>query len=78
MRQHSSGQMYTHTTKEEQTRIIKPSQSHKQPNAKNKKKKKKKEKEYQKKKTHKNGIHLKFSNMAAKKFRCPNLTSKSV
>ena len=35
MRQHSGGQMYTHTTKEEQTRIIKPShQSHRQPNAK--------------------------------------------
>lgn len=41
MRQHSSGQMYTHTTKEEQTKIIKSSQSHKQPNAKKKKKRRK-------------------------------------
>ena len=36
MRQHSGGQMYTHTTKEEQTRIIKPSQSHNNQNAKKK------------------------------------------
>ena len=72
MRQHSSGQMYTHASKEEQTRIKKTLIQHSQ-NPKKKKKTKKKKTE-----THKNGIHLKFSNKAAKKFRCPNLTSNSV
>ena len=75
MRQHSSGQMYTHASKEEQTRIKKTLIQHSQnPKKKQKKTKKKKTKN----ETHKNGIHLKFSNKAAKKFRCPNLTSNSV